>query len=63
MHDFIYVQHTKSPVTRTTRTQGPSSTGIGLEAIHTAIMVFLISPHLTQQLYDIEFLHPPGHLL
>jgi hypothetical protein len=30
-------------------------TGIGLEAIHTTIIVFLIPPHRTQQLYGIEF--------
>jgi hypothetical protein len=61
-YEFIYVRHTKNPVTWTTRTRGSSLPGIGLQAIHTTIIVFLLSPHRTQQLYRKEFLHSPGHL-
>jgi hypothetical protein len=35
-------------------------TGTGLEAIHTMVMVFLLSPHRTRPLHRMEFLHPPG---
>jgi hypothetical protein len=61
-YEFIYVQHTKNPVTWTTRTRGSSLAGNGLQAIHTTIIVFPLSPHRTQQLYRKEFLHSPGHL-